>query len=80
MTADSTFDWALELARLSTSGGARFDTRILSARHKPTGNEILLFLDEHGCVARTQADVACPNGLLDEVTALFPECLRRDDA
>lgn len=76
---DATQDWTLELPRLPTASGGRFDTRILSARHKPTGNEILLILDEHNCVVRAQRDETCPPELLQEVTALFPECLRRNN-
>jgi len=80
MAADATLDWTLELVRQQTAHGGRFDRRILSARHGPTGNEIVLVMDEHDCVLRTRMDETCPRELLEEVVALFPECLRRDDA
>lgn len=79
MTADATLDWTMELVRRHTAHGGRFDLRILSARHRPTGNEILLVLDKHGCVERTEMDEACPRELLEEIVALFPACLRSDD-
>ncbi len=77
MTIDPTLDWTLELVRLKTVYGGRFDPRALSARRKPTGTEILLMLDEHGFVARAESHEGCPRGLLEEAAALFPACLRR---